>query len=153
MKRYGWMAALVLSAGLYSCQKEPASLEDNSTAVTQRRPVETPGDLVHGRWTIVNFIDNGVEKAGHFNGYVFRFHQGGVLRADGDMGTVTGKWMRGANDNPLSLAIEFNSVRNFAELNAEWHITLLSGTILSLEYVGPSGQVKTIRFKNILPPL
>jgi hypothetical protein len=157
MKRYAWLAAaaLAMSAGFYSCQKDSGPYAQTNTSSSERIPPPAAnGDLTAGKWVMASFTVNGNDHTADFTGYIFRFADSRDLYADGDMGSVKGKWAQAANDNPNSLIMEFYSAAGspFGMLNAEWRIMLLSPHVLSLVHVGDGGAISVLRFKNVAVP-
>ena len=144
---YSWIVILVFI--LTSCTSDDSN--DDLMANLAAQVEEVQNLVTSGSWSIMSYIDSGVDETDDFAGYAFTFNTDGSILADNGSNKIEGNWSVTGDDSSDSSSddsmdddsddIDFNiffaSPDRFAELTEDWDI--VSRTDNRIELIDVSG--------------
>ena len=135
---------LMLSIGLFSCDKDD---DDNNSNITT---VNLSATATTGTWRITYYYDTNQDETANFAGYVFTFAGGNVVTAvKAGSPTVTGTWTTGTDDSKVKLILSFATPASFNELSDDWHVTSRTDTkIVMTDVSGGNGGTDFLTFEK-----
>ncbi|MGB5691390.1 MAG: hypothetical protein WBM43_02165 [Flavobacteriaceae bacterium] len=145
--KYYWIVISLLA--LTSCTSDDSSADTTANLDAQVQEVENL--MTTGGWSIMSYIDSGVDETDDFAGYTFTFNADGSLLADNGSNQIEGSWSVTGDDSSDSSSddsmdddsddIDFNiffaSPDRFTELTDDWDI--VSFTDNRIELIDISG--------------
>jgi hypothetical protein len=100
--------------------------------------------LTNGSWTILTYLDDGIDETAEFSAYSFVFDVNGVVTADNGS-NVDGTWS--VQDNGNKLLLDFGMDIPLDEFNDDWDVLLVTETRIELQDVsGGDGTTDTLIF-------
>ena len=88
--------------------------------------------LTDGSWTILTYLDDGIDETADFSAYAFVFDVNGVVTADNGS-TVDGTWS--VQDSGNKLILDFGMDIPLDEFNDDWDVLLVTETRIELQDV------------------
>ncbi|MGB5237016.1 MAG: hypothetical protein WBN59_05225 [Flavobacteriaceae bacterium] len=145
--KYYWIVISLLA--LTSCTSDDSNSDMSANLDAQVQEVENL--MTTGGWSIMSYIDSGVDETDDFAGYTFTFNADGSLLADNGSNQIEGSWSVTGDDSSDSSSddsmdddsddIDFNiffaSPDRFTELTDDWDI--VSFTDNRIELIDISG--------------
>jgi hypothetical protein len=128
-----------------SCTKEKntsPALQQQKTAVTEDalEPGESNIDtLSFGKYTIIKFIDSGIDRTMQYDGYTFEFRANNVFVAEKGGHVFDGTW-RMNNDN-TKMMIDITGNVRLEDLDGNWIVAKLTDRRLSIVRKAPDKAV------------
>ncbi|HEY1871688.1 MAG TPA: hypothetical protein VGG71_11565, partial [Chitinophagaceae bacterium] len=116
-----------------SCTSKEISRPVNATNSAQQNAV-TAATLKNpsaGSYSVQLYVENGDTSTAEFKNYVFTFKANGVLIANVDIRTFTGKWESGNNGSQLKLDIKGTAALN--DVNKNWDVVQITSAQISLK--------------------
>lgn len=106
--------------------------------------------LIDGLWFVAEYLDDGVNETGDYNGYELDFNSGGTVLASNGSNNFNGTWSVQDNGGDLELVLDFGTQFPFDEFNDDWDVLNFTTTIVELEDVsGGGGGTDNLTFQKI----
>ena len=139
------LIVLLLSIGLFSCQKD-----NNSSTNSSITTVNLSATATTGTWRITYYYDTDHEETANYAGYAFTFAANNVITASKQGSTtITGSWTTGLDDSKVKLILSFATPASFAEISDDWHVTERSDTRIKMQDVsGGNGGTDILIFEK-----
>ncbi len=108
---------------------------------------KNPGEeLMDGSWEVGSYVNDTVEEATDFEGYVINFDTGNVVIADN--GTpINGLWTVATSNKRLLL--NFNTAAPLDRFNKNWRFVSVSDTAVELQYIATESVIETLVFEKL----
>jgi hypothetical protein len=95
--------------------------------------------LVDGLWFVAEYLDDGFDETGIYNGYQLDFSTGGSVTASNGGNNFNGTWSVIDTGGDLDLMLDFGAQIPFDEFNDDWDVLNFTTTLVELEDVSGGG--------------
>ncbi|MCW5520948.1 hypothetical protein J1N09_13950 [Aureitalea sp. L0-47] len=95
--------------------------------------------LLDGLWFVAEYLDDGFDETGIYNGYQLDFSAGGSVTASNGGNNFNGTWSVIDTGGDLDLMLDFGTQIPFDEFNDDWDVLNFTTTLVELEDVSGGG--------------
>jgi hypothetical protein len=106
--------------------------------------------LSDGQWFVAQYLDDGNDETGNYNGYTLVFDSSGVVEASNGSTQINGTWLVALDGGQLELTLDFGAQIPFDEISDDWDVLSFTNSVVDLEDVsGGGGGTDNLRFEKL----